>query len=110
MFFGTPHAGATGAEFQTIMTNIGRIFVPANSGILSLLRRDSDHLRSLTGQYSPISSHFKNVFFFEEYKTPLFGGASIMVECFHFTVFLACLNKFVDCSQGFSSGSWSCQH
>jgi hypothetical protein len=88
IFFGTPHAGAAGAEFQTIMTNIFRIFVSANSGILSLLRQDSDHLCSLTEQYSSISSHFKNVFFFEEYKTPLFGGASIMVECFHFPVFL----------------------
>ena len=84
MFFGTPHAGATGAEFQAILNNIGRIFIPGNSRILQLLNRDSDHLRYLTELYSPISSDFKTVFFFEEYSTPLFKGVSVMVCAFIF--------------------------
>jgi len=82
MFFGTPHAGATGAEFRAILNNIGHIFIPGNSRILWLLSRDSDHLRYLTELYSPISSHFKTVFFFEEYGTPLLKGGSVMVKCF----------------------------
>ena len=92
VFFGTPHAGANGAEFQAVLNNIGRIFLSGNSGILQLLRRDSDHLRYLTELYSPISSHFKTVFFYEEFNTPLFKGASIMVSaCIDLQV--CCLHK-----------------
>ena len=80
MFFGTPHAGANGAEFRARLNDIARILVPGNSEILQLLNRDSHHLRYLTELYSPISPDFKIIFFFEEYKTPLFG-ASIMVRC-----------------------------
>jgi len=79
VFFGTPHAGANGAEFQAVLNNIVRIFVPGNSKILQLLKRDSDYLRYLTELYSPISSHFKTVFFWEEFNTPLVKGASIMI-------------------------------
>ena len=82
MFFGTPHAGAEGAEFQALLNNIGCIFVQGNSRILHLLNRDSDHLRYLTELYAPIASDFKTIFFFEEFKTPLFKGASILVRCF----------------------------
>ena len=82
VFFGTPHAGANGAEFQAVLNNIARIFVPGNSKILQLLKRDSDYLRYLTELYSSISSHFKTVFFYEEFNTPLFKGASIMVNRF----------------------------
>jgi hypothetical protein len=84
VFFGTPHAGANGAEFQAVLNNIARIFVPGNSKILQLLKRDSDYLRYLTELYSPISSHFKTIFFYEEFKTPLFKGASVMVKCTYF--------------------------
>jgi hypothetical protein len=79
MFFGTPHAGANGVKFQTLLNNIGSIFVPVNSQILRLLNRDSDHLHYLNTLYSAVNLDFKTVFFFEEYKTPLFKGASIMV-------------------------------
>jgi len=79
VFFGTPHAGANGAEFQEVLNNIARRFVPGNSRILQLLKRDSDYLRYLTDLYSPISSHFKTVFFYEEFNTPLFGGVSTMM-------------------------------
>jgi len=82
MFFGTPHTGAKGAEFQAFLNNIGRIFVPGNSQILNLLNRDSDHLRFLTELYAPIARDFKTIFFYEEFKTPLFNGVSIMVRCF----------------------------
>jgi len=79
MFFGTPHAGANGVEFQTLLNNIGQIFVPGNSRILRLLNRDSDHLCYLTTLYSAINSDFKTICFFEEYNTPLFMGASVMI-------------------------------
>ena len=80
IFFGTPHAGANGAEFQAVLNNIARIFVPGNSKILQLLRRDSDHLRYLTELYAPMSPNFKTIFFYEEFKTQVFKGASIMVK------------------------------
>ena len=80
MFFGTPHTGANGAEFQAALTNICRIFVSGNSKLLQTLTRDSDHLRLLSELYLPISQDFKTVFFYEEYKTPLIGGMSMMVK------------------------------
>jgi hypothetical protein len=80
MFFGTPHMGANGAEFQAVLTNICRIFVSGSSRLLMTLTRDSDHLRLLSELYLPISQDFKTVFFYEEYKTPLLGGMSMMVK------------------------------
>ena len=80
MFFGTPHMGANGAEFQAAFTNICCIFVPGNSKLLRTLTRDSDHLRLLSELYLPISQDVKTVFFYEEYKTPLIGGMSRMVK------------------------------
>jgi hypothetical protein len=80
IFFGTPHAGANGAEFQAALTSIFRIFVPGNSNLLRTLSRDSDELRFLRELYLPISQDFKAVCFYEEYKTPLIGGMSMMVK------------------------------
>jgi hypothetical protein len=80
MFFGTPHTGANGAEFQAALTNICRIFVSGSSKLLQTLTRDSDHLRLLSELYLPISQDFKTVFFYEEYKTPSIGGMSMMVK------------------------------
>jgi len=80
MFFGTPHMGANGAEFQAALTNICRIFVSGNSKLPQTLTRDSDHLRLLNELYPPISQDFKTVFFYEEYKTPLIGGMSLLVK------------------------------
>jgi len=80
IFFGTPHAGANGAEFQAALTSIFRIFVPGNSNLLQTLSRDSDQLRFLSQLYLPISQDFKTVCFYEEYKTPLVGGMSMMVK------------------------------
>jgi hypothetical protein len=88
MFFGTPHMGTNGAEFQAALTNICRIFVSGNSKLLWTLTRDSDHLKLL---YLPISQDFKTVFFYEEYKTPLIGGVSMMVK-----YLLHCPVAFVD--------------
>jgi hypothetical protein len=79
-FFGTPHAGASNAEFQRVINNIGRIFLSGNSTILQLLRRDSEYLRYLSELYSPISSHFNTIVFYEEFNTPLLKGASTMVK------------------------------
>ena len=72
--------GANGAEFQAALTNICRTFVSGNSRLLWTLTRDSDHLRLLSELYLPISQDFKTVFFYEEYKTPLIGGMSMMVK------------------------------
>ena len=80
MFFGTPHTGANGAEFQAALTNICCTFASGNSKLLQILTRDSDHLRLLSELYLPISQDFKTVFFYEEYKTPLIGGMSRMVK------------------------------
>jgi len=79
MFFGTPHIGANGVEFQAALTNICRIFVSGNSKLLGHLTRDSDHLRFLSELYLPISQDFKTIFIYEEYKTPLVGGMSILI-------------------------------
>jgi hypothetical protein len=80
MFFGTPHAGATGADFQAFLTSICRIVVPGTNRILRHLRRDSEHLQHLSELYLPISLDFKTIFFYEEYETPLIGGMSMMVN------------------------------
>jgi hypothetical protein len=86
VFFGTPHACATSGEFQKILNNIGRIFISGNSTVLQLLRRDSEYLRYLTELYSPISSHFRTIVFYEEFNTPLSKGASLMVRYFRFFI------------------------
>ena len=83
--------GTNGAEFQAALTNICRIFVSGNSKLLWTLTRDSDHLRLLSELYLPISQNFKTVFFYEEYKTPLVGGMSMMVK-----YLLYCDVAFVD--------------
>jgi hypothetical protein len=80
VFFGTPHIGANGAEFQAALTNICRIFVSGNNKLLGHLTQDSDRLQFLSELYLPISQDFKTIFFYEEYKTPLTGGMSIMVN------------------------------
>jgi hypothetical protein len=103
MFFGTPHAGANGVEFQTLLNNIGQIFVPGNSRILRLLNRDSDHLCYLTTLYSAINSDFKTICFFEEYNTPLFMGASVMVGCFWLLHASSSQYQCLDCSKSLSS-------
>ena len=83
--------GTNGAEFQAALTNICRIFVSGNSKLLWTLTRDSDHLRLLSELYLPISQDFKTVLFYEEYKTPLIGGLSMMVN------YLLCYDvSFVD--------------
>jgi hypothetical protein len=79
VFFGTPHGGANGAEFQGALMNICRIFVSSNNKLLRTVAQDSDHLRLLSELYLPITQDFKTVFFYEEYKTPLVGGISMMV-------------------------------
>jgi hypothetical protein len=89
MFFGTPHAGANGAQFQAALTNICRIFVPGNSESLRHLSPASSHLQYLSELYVPISQDFKTIFFHEAYKTPLIGGMSMMVM---FKVFLYAIN------------------
>ena len=83
--------GANGAEFQAALTNICHIFVFGNSKLLRTLTRDSDHLRLISELYLPISQDFKTVFFYEEYKTPLIGGISMMVK-----YLLYCPVTFVD--------------
>jgi hypothetical protein len=80
MFFGTPHVGANGAEFQAALMNICRIFVSGNSELLRHLTRDSNAFQYLRELYVPISQDFKTIFFHEAYKTPLIGGMSIMVK------------------------------
>lgn len=85
IFFGTPHAGVKGVDFQAFLTNVGRLFVPGTSRILQLLRRDSDYLRIMSEAYLPISTDFKTVFFFEEFATPLVLGASVMVMWLYFS-------------------------
>ena len=72
--------GANGAEFQVVLTNICRTAVSGNTKLLMTLTRDSDHLRLLSELYLPISQDFKTVFLYEEYKTPLIGGMSMMVK------------------------------
>jgi len=90
MFFGTPHIGASGAEFQAALTNICRVFVSGSSKLLRTLVQDSDHLRLLNELYLPISQDFKTVFFYEEYKTPLIGGMSKMVNFFLYCCIIFC--------------------
>jgi hypothetical protein len=80
MFFGTPHMGVNGAEFQAALTNICRIFVSGNSKLLRTLTRDSDQLRVLSDLYTPIARDIKTVIFYEEYETPLIGNMSMMVK------------------------------
>lgn len=80
MFFGTPHAGADGAEFQVVLTNIGRLFVPGSSSVVKHLIQNSEYLRDLNRSYLPISQDFRTFFFWEEYCTPVIGGLSVMVK------------------------------
>ena len=80
MFFGTPHMGINGVEFQAALTNICRIFVSGNSKLLRTLTRDSDQLRILSDLYTPIARDIKTVIFYEEYETPLVGKMSMMVK------------------------------
>jgi hypothetical protein len=80
LFFGTPHVGANGAEFQAALTNICHIFVSGNSKLLRHMTGDSDHLQLLSDLYLLISQSFKTIYFYEEYKTPLIGGMAIMVR------------------------------
>jgi len=79
MFFGTPHTGVNGAEFQAALTNICCIFVSGNSKLLRTLTRDSDQLRILSDLYTPIARDIKTVIFYEEYETPLIGKMSMMI-------------------------------
>jgi len=80
MFFGTPHVGANGAEFQAALTNICHIFVSGTNRLLRDLTPDSNHLRYLSELYVPISQDFKTFFFHEAYQTQLISGMSIMVK------------------------------
>jgi hypothetical protein len=93
MFFGTPHMGANGAEFQASITKICRIFVSGNSKLLRTLTQGSDHLRLLSELYLPISQDFKTIFFYEEYKTPLIGGMSMMVKFLFYCILLHLLTN-----------------
>lgn len=70
MFFGTPHTGADGADFQRALTNAMNLFVQASSTKLRNLERDSEYLRDLSTSYLPTSPRLQHSVFLRGVRYP----------------------------------------
>ncbi|RYO00079.1 hypothetical protein AA0121_g13434 [Alternaria tenuissima] len=79
IFMGTPHQGGNGVALGRLMANVASVFAATDDRLLKHLERDSEWLQQQLGQYNPISGDFVTKFAFEEYKTPIKLGYSIMV-------------------------------
>ncbi len=64
--------------------NVASVFVAADDRILRHLESGSEWLQQQLDHYSRISGDFVTKFAFEEYKTPIGFGRSIMVHDLYF--------------------------
>ncbi|KAF2011499.1 HET-domain-containing protein [Aaosphaeria arxii CBS 175.79] len=79
MFMSTPHQGGNGMQFAKLLLNAAMVHKTTNTQLLEYLKRDSEWLQQHLRQYGPISRKLMTKFAYEEYKTPMAQGHSIMV-------------------------------
>lgn len=80
LFFGTPHSGANGVELADWIRRLSSIYMYTSGTLLNDLHRDSPELESLQQMYLHASEDIETIFFYEEYRTPIYGGFSEMVS------------------------------
>ncbi|KAG8808510.1 hypothetical protein FRC17_003914, partial [Serendipita sp. 399] len=79
LFFGTPHSGANGVLLAEWMRRVLSVYMPTTNEILKHLDRDSPVLEEIGAQYRLASERIDNVFFYEEYPTPIARGVKTLI-------------------------------
>ncbi|KAG8827651.1 hypothetical protein FRC17_007737, partial [Serendipita sp. 399] len=79
LFFGTPHSGANGVLLAEWMRRVLSVYMPTTNEILKHLDRDSPVLEEIGAQYRLASERIDNVFFYEEYPTPIARGMKTLI-------------------------------
>ncbi|KAG8779610.1 hypothetical protein FRC16_003375 [Serendipita sp. 398] len=79
LFFGTPHSGANGVPLAELMGRMLSVYMHTNDLVLKDLGRDSSELEDIQRMYLPASNRINTIFFYEEYRTPIFGGMEKLI-------------------------------
>jgi hypothetical protein len=82
LFLGTPHQGADTVDMAMLLHGIKSIFSNVNDAILKDLQIHCKSLQQQLSLYHSISERYNTKFFYELYKTKLFGGQSKLVGSF----------------------------
>ncbi|CCA76701.1 hypothetical protein PIIN_10689, partial [Serendipita indica DSM 11827] len=85
-FFGTPHAGAEGVASLQALNRLLSIYIETNNQLLQHLGNNSRKLESIQQMYTQASAGLHNLYFYEEYATPLIGGQRLVIVPHHSAV------------------------
>ncbi|CCA71494.1 hypothetical protein PIIN_05431 [Serendipita indica DSM 11827] len=83
LFFGTPHSGVKGVAFQVMLNRILSVYMRSNNKILKHLEEHSSELEDIQSAYLSTSEGIKNVYFYEDYATPIIGGQTKLIVPYH---------------------------
>lgn len=81
LFFGTPHLGSDWSAFHKTVLDILKTVTNSNTNLVKHLIPSSEVLRDVQNRYVQISGNISNVFFVEQYPTPVSILGKRLVRC-----------------------------
>ncbi|TPX14735.1 uncharacterized protein E0L32_005130 [Thyridium curvatum] len=82
VFFGTPHSGGEGVTLAQIGLQIMSVYQTVNDKVIQHLEPQSEWLRDQVENFKKISPDFHIIFCYEDVKTPVIGGKTMMIVPF----------------------------